>query len=163
MSVSHAQGASANYTFEAYPFFGIEMPSGIAGLENSVKGYGLRAHYVFSAPTALEVGSFFWRDEQDKGRTFDVGLYHELSSSDLKAFVGAGLHYSRYNISIKFSDTGACVNHRCQTASGSHIGFYGGGGIIYALTDKTPLKAGMRFYKKPGVWVLIDLGVGIRF
>jgi hypothetical protein len=159
---SRAAEGSSSYTFEIYPYFGVDLPNDIKGLQTTVKGGGVRGTYVINAPASLELGSFFWKSGDDSGRTFDGGIYYEIQS-DIKAYFSAGLHYSTYAITVKYKTDGACVNQGCQTASGTHQGFYVGGGINVPISNTFPLKTGLRFYKGPNLWVLVDVGVGFRF
>jgi opacity protein-like surface antigen len=162
-AMSFAQNSSSSsYNYEAYPYFGVMLPDDVKGLFSTVRGGGVRGVYMLDSPLGIEVGSYFWSKEEDKGRTFDGGVYYELHK-DIKTYLGAGLHYSKYDITIKYKGDGACANRGCKTASGTHFGFYGGGGIILPVSDTVPVKAGVRFYKGPSYWVLIDAGVGIRF
>lgn len=161
VSLAAEGSASSSRTFEVNPFFGVLLPSGIDGLESSLQGVGVRANYMINAPAGIEVGSFFWKHNDDSGSTFDGGLYYELPE-EVKPYFSAGLHYSYFKIEAKRTDLGVCTTTNCETEGGSKIGVYAGGGVIVPISEKFPVKAGMRFYKGPGIWILFDVGIGIR-
>lgn len=137
------------------------LPSDFLGFYTSASGLGLRGHYVVSSGFAAEVGTFMWKKENDSGSTIDAGIYYEVQE-DFRPYFTGGVHYTQLKLSPKFTNGEECLPLSCETDSGPHAGIYAGGGIIFPLSQMVPVKAGLRFYKGPSYWVLVDLGVGIR-
>jgi hypothetical protein len=164
LSSSAARSAvDSSYTIEFAPLLGINLPYDLWGAQ-TLSVYGLRTGYRLPNPTGVaELGLLYHTKEDDKAYTIDAAYRHEVYSGFLNGFFVIGLHYSYYDLTTDYDSDGACVPKNCRTDSGSHSGLTYGGGLLVPVGETEPLRLGVRYYKSPQTWLLLEAAWGFRF
>lgn len=154
--------AKVDYKFEISPLVGKNLPYDLWGTPGTLSVYGLRA--AVPLPTgALEGGVLYQVEGTDKAYTLDFGYRYDTYFETLNFVLDVGVHASKFSLTVDYDSLGACVPANCSTDSGTHMGYYFGGGLSVPLSPAVPLRLRMRFYKSPQVWLLLNAEVALRF
>lgn len=170
-AASAGGGALADYTFEVTPLIGINLPYDLWGSSGTLTVYGIRGGYnldKLGGVGAIETSFLYHKAGSDSAMTYDLGYLYDFQEYGVNAFFTAGFHYSKFSLSIDYDeghedDAAYCNPRNCQTDSGTYSGIYVGGGINVPINPRVPVRFGMRFYNNPQLWLLLDMGVSVRF
>lgn len=162
---------NTSYTFEITPHFGIDLPYDLWGTPGTLKTIGLRFAYNLAGAGgagALETAAIVQHADPDRAYTFDLGYRYDFVQEGLNAFFSIGFHNSYFKLVADRKADGSCVvpnsaGTACLTDTGNYVGLFVGGGIMFPLAPSIPLKFAMRFYSKPQLWLLLEMGLGFRF
>jgi hypothetical protein len=152
-----------SYALEIAPLLGINLPYDLWGAQ-TLSVYGLRAGYRLPNPSGVaELGLLYHTKVDDKAYTVDGAYRHEVYSNLLNGFFVIGLHYSLYDLTVDYNSSGECVPKNCKTDSGSHFGLTYGAGLLVPVGETEPLRLGVRYYRNPQTWLLLEAAWGFRF
>lgn len=157
------QGRGSNYFLELTPAVGTNLPYDLWGTPGTFSVLGARAFAPIAAPNGIEAGFLYQYAGVDKAYTVDLSYRFEIPTEAFLSYFNIGYHYSIFDLEIDYDENGACVPANCLTDSGDHHGFSFGAGVMAPLGTATIGKLGMRFYKNPITWLLLEAGLGIRF
>ncbi len=155
--------AKSDYLIEVTPTLGRNLPYHVWGADNSLAVYGVRAATPLNNKGALEAGFLYSIGSGDKARTFDFGYRYETVLSTINFILDVGLHISKFTLKTDYTSLGTCIPSDCSNDSGVAYGYYFGGGLQVPLSPQIPLRIRMRFYKNPSLWLLLEMGMGLRF
>lgn len=151
-----------DYKFEIAPLLGKNLPYDLWGTPGTLSVYGVRG--AVPLPTgALEGGALYQVEGADKAYTLDFGYRYDTYFETLNFVLDVGIHASKFSLTVDYDSNGVCVPTNCSTDSGTHMGYYFGGGLSVPLSPTMPLRLRMRFYKSPQVWLLLNAEIAIRF
>lgn len=163
LSLAQESQSKSDYNLEAGPTLGRTLPSEVQGAHHPFTMYGLRAAVPLGATGALETGLLYHVHGKEKINTFDIGYRYETNVEGLNFLADIGFHISKFKLQPDYTRTNSCEDANCATDTGTHFGFYAGGGMQFPLAVTIPFRLRMRFYRQPSYWLLLELGLALRF
>ncbi len=159
---SWAQRGS-NYLFEIAPTLGTNLPYDSWGIPGTLSVIGVRGFVPISGPNGVEASVLYQSAGGDTAYTIDASYRFEVPTEAFISFFNIGYHYSIFDLDVDYDAAGVCVPTSCATDSGTHQGIVFGAGVMAPLGTSTMGRLGMRFYKNPVTWLLLEAGLGFRF
>ena len=157
-------GGLASYRWETGLNLGLDLPTKIRGTVGVIPTQSLRAAFQ-PGGTLFGFETGFLHQSSNGGQlwTWDLGLRKDFNTEDINAAISFGYHVSYFSLHPVLDSSGACYYEGCPVATGLHTGPYLTTAIFTPLTPKLPLRFAMSYYFNPNLWILVELGLAMRF